>query len=315
MNTSELQRHAELLQKLCRLCGHEIDLRYKYDKHHFNEELGDMYGMDLNFDLDHIHPSAQAKGKEGKKFTTDLIPFSFDKHTDKCKICLLSNDSEGEAKRGRPKKRKILKPEKIIKEWKNEQDDDEIPSKALKDNSTECKHSEVQINCKPCFSYVKKQFCTLFKNRKEDEKLMIVKEFMLELDTSDISLFAYVIGLQQRKSIKEDAQSFAMMYKDLDTVAKFKSNDWLQDRNPVVKNFCFGMCGLPSNSSTMDDNQTLIVMTTVEQSYKLCEPKLVSPFAFLQNLCIYSLTGSKQAVDIVGKTKPAGCYKTVVSKY
>lgn len=213
------------------------------------------------------------------------------------------------------KKRKILKPEKIIKEWKNEQDDDEIPSKALKDNSTECKHSEVQINCKPCFSYVKKQFCTLFKNRKEDEKLMIVKEFMLELDTSDISLFAYVIGLQQRKSIKEDAQSFAMMYKDLDTVTKFKSNDWLQDRNPVVKNFCFGMCGLPSNSSTMDDNQTLIVMTTVEQSYKLCEPKLVSPFAFLQNLCIYSLTGSKQAVDIVGKTKPAGCYKTVVSKY
>ena len=44
----------------------------------------------------------------------------------------------------------------------------------------------------------------------------------------------------------------------------------------------------------------------IEQVYSLCDKRLICPFAFLQSLCIYSVTGSRKTVDLNGKVKPSG---------
>ncbi|KAK3103938.1 hypothetical protein FSP39_023044 [Pinctada imbricata] len=170
-----------------------------------------------------------------------------------------------------------------------------------------CEHTELSRTCTFCMTNA---FTELVSNLPNEEKASVFEYLIYMMSQADKEVLAYHIGSNESHAIRNDAQSFAMMYKDVNTISSFDISRWLCGRNEVLKNFMLGV-GQLNSVDRVDKGKTIVLAAAMEQSYKLCLPSLVSPFAFLQNLCLYTLTGSKTAVNIFGRTAPSGGYKTI----
>ena len=106
-----MEHHVERLQKICRICGESAEFDSR-DKMMFYEEFGAIYGIELNLDVEGIHPSKVCrvhsammhryrKAKEsGSIFKTDHVPtISFESHSSNCKICMPPQKKAGRKKR------------------------------------------------------------------------------------------------------------------------------------------------------------------------------------------------------------------------
>ena len=322
------------MRRFFRICGNSNldDDSKKSDKYFFAEDIGDLFGLNITFDTNSLHPQLicskctrtfyrYRQFKLNKQpFTTDLVPSNFDEHGPNCKVC----SKKG---KGRPpsvtKKRKLVgkihkssyddpfsehhEPDMYKKghqERKKEKQDTTVPKKVIYN----CVHFEFTNNCVSCMV---NGFHEVISRVSEDEKAAIFSQLLELMSKEDRSILAYQFGLKENTSIRKDAQSFALMYKDVDAISSFDVTRWLHGRNAVIKNFMLGTGQLDFRRDTYGTDKTIVLASVVEQSYKICVPNLVSPFAFLQNLCLYTLTGSKTAIDIFGRTAPSGGYKTI----
>ena len=322
-----MEKHLLALKQICRICANKIETHEKqYSKQHFYTEVGSLYGIELNQDSDSLHPQnicakdaavlyrARAAITEKKNFSTKLVPFAFSEHSNDCYIC--NTIYKEKKKAGRPRKTKQF-PVGVI----HLQTSDSVSQGFTESVNAQdiMDTSEYKYNCNhlipeyECFICVSVMMSNTLKFRTEEEKFNVLSCFLEKLDQSDITLFSYLLGKSQTLNIKHDARQFGLLYKDVDALSQLDLKKWLIERNNVVKQFLYGVSGKERNiEQSTNDNAMVGLTTAVEQVYKLCDDRLISPFAFLQNLCIYSLTGSRKTVDLTGKTKPSGCYSSVV---
>ena len=88
-----------------------------------------------------------------------------------------------------------------------------------------------------CFTIPLDKLLHLLSNRKG---LHIISELDLANSLSNIprdlqSEVVFEIVQQQKQEIKEDCQSFAQMFKNLDTLQSFNPEEWFSHRNFVLK--------------------------------------------------------------------------------
>ena len=331
--------HIENLKKLCRICGKLIcgkvdshgivgnDHRC-YSKYEFNDVIGELYGTELKLDIDGVHPPSICKScarvfyryrerkVQNKDFSTNVVPEMFSEHNENCKVCSHTVKS---SKAGRPKKRKTqhhgimhksLASEKI--KTNQELDKDAVhKTNSSSDTYPSCAHDTENVDMH-CIYCIVKQFCNLIKMQTTDIKTCVFRYLLENCNNSDIAMLVHEVGKQESSQIKEDAQSFALMYRDLQTISTFDVSLWLKSRNEIVKSFVLGI-GNCEEIDTLEQDKMISLASSVESIYKVSTQKLVSPFSFLQNVCLYCISGSKLATDMIGKTKPSGGYYTLLS--
>ncbi|CAC5398226.1 RAG1 [Mytilus coruscus] len=145
--------------------------------------------------------------------------------------------------------------------------------------------------------------------KKED----IFKEMIKEMPLTDVEILSYCLGKKIHQDIADNAASFAVQYKDPKSMAEFQITPWLKERNKSLICYLYGICNLDCPTNSQECGKELAIARGLEQLYLLRCPNLISPLSFLLNVCVYSLTGSKLAIDMIGNCCPAGHYKTVTN--
>ena len=320
-----MDKHTLALNKICRLCGNKISGNQKhYNKQQFYAEFGTLYGIQLDLESDNVHPRyicakdaavmyrTRTAIKEGKDFCTHLVPFLFSEHSDDCYV---SDTVYKEIKSaGRPKKPKLFQTGGIHlqnPESTNPLSDTVDESIDTAGNTYDCNHDNPTPKCFICVSIMMRN--VLNECRREEEKIQIFSCLLEKLENTDITLLAYVLGKSQTSNIRKDARKFGLFYKDANALSRLKLEDWISDRNEVLRQFMCGVGGIEQTNEETRNDKMIGLTTAIEQVYSLCDERLICPFAFLQSLCIYSLTGSRKTVDLNGKVKPSGCYSSIVN--
>lgn len=322
-----MDRHIKQLENICRICGQKnlTDSR-RYEKEDFYNEIGDLYGLELNFDTADIHPPficgkdanvfyRYRKAKSaGKAYSTDLVPVSFDKHSPTCKLCYEQINTSIPQTKGRPKKAKLLNKDspqepplkKIHISAANQRSES---STSIPSSISLCSHISFDEQCIMCIC---NRLNNLLSSLQYSEITSVFDHLLTNMFISIKSALAYCLGKSTNRYVREDASSLTMMYMNAQMVSEFKMKEWLNQRDSVVKDFIYGV-GCIQKFEVLESGKARVVASAVENVYKLAYPKLVSPFAFVRNVCLYALTGSKQALEINSRTSPSGGYKTVMT--
>ncbi|CAC5422226.1 RAG1 [Mytilus coruscus] len=296
----ETTEHLSKLEGFCRVCGKRISSKQvscSYKKIGFKEELQNLYNIDVENESDEVYPPYICR-----ICTRDLYRFrnlfkqpntSPNQHDQlKYKLFVFIPHSEEDCficNNGKVKiKYQFLKRKRTSTCIADEHDED-FPIEQLKDLVKGISQMNVQ--------------------KKED----IFKEMIKEMPLTDVEILSYCLGKKIQQDIADDAASFAVQYKDLKSMAEFQITPWLKERNKSLICYLYGICNLDCPTNSQECGKELAIARGLEQLYLLRCPNLISPLSFLLNVCIYSLTGSKLAIDMIGNCCPAGHYKTVTN--
>ncbi len=328
--------HVNRLQRLCRIDGQTIKQHSapgsKYSASLFMYELKAIHGIDISTDVECVHPKYICN-----KHARDMYRFrdAFDNHdhdvakpgyihqfiphSDECMICHVES-------RGRKKKRKISTSDAISMPTVNETGQESAsqsnnylpqPEQSTKhDHACLDAHDEVpgqsKVNQAHTISTVLIGKCIdHLRSISLSEKQDFFRSFVDRLDTDDRVALSHCIGLSERANVANDTRTNAYVYKDVNALSKLNLIDWVNQRNGVVVSFLTGIGGFDIGLLQDKHEYLLPIARALEQMYMIRDRSYISPLAFLLNMCIYTLTGSKLAVDLVGNSCPAGHYKTV----
>ena len=156
-----------------------------------------------------------------------------------------------------------------------------------------------------CFTIPLNKLLHLLSNRKG---LHIISELDLANSLSNIprdlqSEVVFEIVQQQKQEIKEDCQSFAQMYKNLDTLQSFNPEEWFSHRNFVLKSVV--------NALASHEKNYFQRCLALEHLYNLQGFSFVSPCSFMTNISLLAISNSKLTVNLFSKALPGGSYTTL----
>ena len=135
---------------------------------------------------------------------------------------------------------------------------------------------------------LRKKLCHNLKHCEWDQLSMKMKE--------SIYLLQFCLGRIIEKTLYNDGLAVSKQYKD---TAKLKSTEpklWLKNRNELVLSFFEGASNINLNHENEKKNNALT--HEVEQIYYSRNLNTITPFAFKRNLVTYTLTHSKQDIQI-----------------
>ncbi|VDH92761.1 Hypothetical predicted protein [Mytilus galloprovincialis] len=277
--------HAIKLEQMCRLCGKNVSTKYAYNKTRFKVELDELYNIDIEAEPSEVFPSLICR-----KDSRDLYRY----RTWRSKI-----DQSGDS----------------VSNYKTELFDF-LP------------HSDEE--CNVC---IKKKWRTNVKRRKTEHPIEssdtmegtssynkqgdsindAASQTSFTDDGEEHFPYDLMKNLLKAISQKNYASSFALQYKDPKAMASFNVKAWLNRRNKSIISFLQGVSNTEFHTDPNELGNELSLARGVEQLYMLRCPYLITPISFLLNISIYTLTGSRLAVDIIGNCCPAGHYQTVTS--
>ncbi|XP_063426195.1 uncharacterized protein LOC134709995 isoform X1 [Mytilus trossulus] len=314
--------HAIKLEQMCRLCGKNVSTKYAYNKTRFKVELDELYNIDIEAEPSEVFPSLICRkdsrdlyryrtwrskndqsGDSVSNYKTEL--FDFLPHSDEeCNVCIKKKW------RTNVKRRKTEHPNESSDMMEgtssyNKQGDsinDAASQTSFTDDGEEHFPYDLMKNLMKAISQ---------KNCETKEKIFM--DLIHEMPLCDVELFSYCLGKKVQTYIVEDASSFALQYKDPKAMARFNVKAWLNRRNKSIISFLQGVSNTEFHTDPNELGNELSLARGVEQLYMLRCPYLITPISFLLNISVYTLTGSKLAVDIIGNCCPAGHYQTVTS--
>ena len=119
----------------------------------------------------------------------------------------------------------------------------------------------------------------------------------------ELKAFVYNVFHKQLPEIGKDTLTFSQAYKDIGVLKNIDARTWLEKCNQVIVAAVKGLSGEQESNF----NKCL----AVEQMYSLPGRCHVSPFSFLTNIVLLTITNSKLAVNLFGKASPGGSYHTL----
>lgn len=326
-----LLKHIDKLKTLCRICGNPLKKGVTYDKTLFKDEIKLIYSIDVDTDLNEVHPPRICK-KDSNVFyrfrkldTVDVeafrstVPeakyFQLHNHDDgNCELCF---SAICKPKAGRPTKTKVYcsRTESTTSTDMDMMGPIGIPMENA-DATFELKEQIIgnEPPSSPA-SLLIRQMQVLLPKMDIPEKETFFKEMTQTLSPDDLSIMSYYVGKVQHEIIRQDSKLYGMLYKDAEAIANINMLDWLHNRNKATVSYILGAGNFGADIATLQNVQDklLTVSRAVEQIYMVAAPTLISPVSFLLNVCSYSLSGSKHVVDMIGECTPGGKYKTVTN--
>ncbi|XP_063404446.1 uncharacterized protein LOC134687918 [Mytilus trossulus] len=310
----EVEKHIILLKTICRICGTRDLHRPTFDKCAFTPEIKEVFDVDIKEDQKEIHPTALCRShemlllkyrklkSEGRlnEFKTRVNPVCFKPHNDDCKICNI--------KRGKKRKINNLQPEEDKRKRvilpSNEHRERESSPEGLTESNTSSGNSlefPRTINTK--------NMLDIFKKMSKTGRSSFLEQLLPLLTQNEIASLAINLGSKQAKLLKADAELMSQDSLEKTKIIDFNPDEWLSKRNNVLLNFLKGITLFDPNRST--EPQKITLCRAVEHVYGLISQKLVAPLSFLLSLNIYARTSSRSVIDLIAKSSPSGCYKTL----
>ena len=148
-----------------------------------------------------------------------------------------------------------------------------------------------------------KKICQNLKHCEWDQLSVKMKESICQLQ--------FCLGQIIEKNLYNDGLAISKEYRD---IAKLKSAEpklWLKNRNELVLSFLEGATNINLNHE--NEKKINALTHTVEQIYYSRNLNTITPFAFKRNLVTYTLTHSKQAVQIYSNWEGSGGYTTLLN--
>ncbi|CAG2198284.1 unnamed protein product [Mytilus edulis] len=320
--SDELKKHMDKLNTFCRLC-HKV-ISKPYNKLSFAREILTLFGINVEGEPKEIFPlyfcHTCARHLYRYRSGTDISSLQtlqsiklkvYLPHSKDCVICFINEPSA----KGRPKKRKL-------KHVNNENQDSIDHECDISENMSQdwglTDEGEITVNFGNAnqttdvmllLKHIQHVISSSSKEQHED----FFSKFLDLLPTDSLSVLCECLGRKQKQSISRDADSFFLMYKDMEAMSSFDIFDWLKKRDQSVTAYLLGLAGCDVNALEKNPRDALIVSRAVEHIYYLCSRNFISPVSFLANLTSYAMTGSKVVVDIFGNASPSGHYKTVTN--
>ncbi len=130
-----------------------------------------------------------------------------------------------------------------------------------------------------------------------------IGEILKFMSPKDMETLAFELFSQQSEELGKDAARFSQTYKDIGVLKDLDTEAFLERRNPVVVAAVQGLAG--------DKQNTFKQCLAVEHLYSLSGSSLVAPFSFLTNIVLLTVSNSKLAVNLFGKSLPGGSYQTL----
>ena len=157
-----------------------------------------------------------------------LIPSTFHEHNDDCQLCF----GQTEKQRGRPPGRKRKSGSlgdmhksflKTVEEKSDEKDktDDQMKQNNPSSKTLSWDHGANKTIVTDCVVCIAKKICYLLRNQTQNMKSSIFSVLLTNINDSDTQCLVYEIGKNESALIKEDGQSFTLMYGDLEVISKF----------------------------------------------------------------------------------------------
>ena len=101
---------------------------------------------------------------------------------------------------------------------------------------------------------------------KSEDKEYFFKSFIGMLAPEDMSIISYHIGKSLSCSVVKDAQSFSLLYKDVEALSNINLSGWMKAREPSVVSFVLGIGNFGKDVSTVQNEKELNYLYLVHWS-------------------------------------------------
>lgn len=320
----EIEAHKKKLEPMCRICGC-MDPRGPV-KISDNQKvaLKIIFNIDRDTDETDVHPASICRThekllsrfmqelEEGKaEFRTTAQPtdcMHFEPHHSQCTVCCGKVVKHVSKKRGggtRWGARSIPLMDVVTKKRKIEEHGQETSElqKCFAQASNLDERSRIALAGK-------------IMQGTDAEARGLWKEFLAFLDQEKLQVLVQECAATQANKIRDDCQEISSQFRDLDfLLGDINLQRWLSARNGVVTSFLNGiMIGATGQMiSDLQDADLFSLSHIVESVYGICNKRMVCPFSFMENLSLYTTSGSRYATEVLGTTVPCGSYRTLQS--
>ena len=294
-----MDSHLSFLRTACRLCGKVLSRKADFaDKSLFKNELLKHFEINIEEDLEQIHPSGICSGckrslyriRANKDESTSKQAYLWTSHCEENCPCM-------KKARGRP----LKSIEEKVMTKDNESDTESGEEIETEEEKKSCREFSALIQNIPlldrelalvCAKELADQFNLIFLDRENIE-------FSIQcLNSQDkINLTSTIFQLE-KENIKRDISSCSQTYKSLPVLLKVTPQTWVHARNSILASAV--------NALANEKTQPFQKAVSVDQLYSLVQPSFISPLMFASNLLAYSVTRSKLVLNIYGKFHPAG---------
>ena len=295
-----MDKHREnLANRRCRYGNCYIQpTEKKADKFNYYNEFKELFGIDLTADSPDLHPKlicnrhkalfgrARSALSSGVSYVPSTLPYEFTIHSEQCVVCNVFSP-ESKKKKG-PGPGRGHDGRGNLKDKTGEQPftyTEEVPE------------------------YGKPEKClALFRKIDPGNRRLFISKLVQELSNDEKNNLAKELGQSISDEIITEAKSLKGHHRSLDNLLNFKVDEFIATRNTILYEFIKSVTNIPDTK----ERQSLCHLAQIfENFYKLTQPNLVYPLAFLNNLYVYVETGSRNVVDLIGAATGGGDYDTI----
>ena len=269
-----MERHKEILEKTCRLCGRTCSKR-SVTKATMKEPLLHIFNIRIENDSTELHGALicethqrllrkhAASARKGQVMTVTFAPYKFKYHDDiKCDVC------------------EVVQP---VRQTLTGKDLSELSLlKTVLDSADD--------------------FLKLFEQLPSTQRDRFLQRLPGACSEEERILLAKSLGQSESKDIYLDSCAIAAQQASSSTYLNYDMDTWLQNRNAVVKGFLIGVAG-------GDIKERVSFTRAIEQIYYLKNQRLITPLAFFNAFLVYTKTGSREALAASSSSTPASSYK------
>ena len=295
--------HLSFLRTACRLCGKVLSRKSDFaDKSLFKNELLNQFQINIEKDLEEIHPNSICTGCKRSLYRIHGNTDVHAKVSTSKRPYLWTSHSEGNCpcyKKARGRPPKSVEEKVVTKD--NESDTESSEEIETEEEKNSCQEFSALIENIPlldrelalaCAMELADQFNLIFLDRENLETSIRC------LNSQDkINLTSKIFQLE-KENIKKDISSCSQTYKSLPVLFKVTPHTWVHARNSILASAV--------NALANEKTQPFQKAVSVDQLYSLVQPSFISPLMFASNLLAYSVTRSKLVLNIYGKLHPAG---------
>ena len=138
-----------------------------------------------------------------------------------------------------------------------------------------------------------------------EEFTFATKVLVKTLKEKQLEVLAREVGHVIRQDVIKDCEIVHNSYNDLQTLIELEPNEYVQQRNPVLREFLSGL----TNEKVYQ--MGLGIANCFETIYNSVVVQLQAPFALIHSMQIYKMCTSRTVVDILKANYPCGSYNQI----
>lgn len=145
------------------------------------------------------------------------------------------------------------------------------------------------------------------------QQIRILKWSDIEDNSLKISLcdLSESLGRLIREDLENEKEKMSDSCKSFENLSQLNYRNWYQQRNKLLTSFIFGCTGV--NETHESPKKFNAAIHSVEQIIYTKNINIVTPFSFMRNILMYTVSKSKMACNVLGVSEGSGCYTKVNS--